>query len=147
MIDLPLLNTPLRTRLANGKAQIWDLVRRQWVFLTPEEHVRQALMNYLVNEMHYPQSLIAVERGLTFGHTTLRFDIVVYHRNTEAPWMLAECKSPDVSLTDASLHQLLQYQGKLPLCSFWLLTNGYHTFCADATDRLHIQWMNRLPAY
>ena len=97
--------------------------------------------------MQYPVGLIAIERGLTFGHTTLRFDIVVYHRDTQLPWMLVECKSPEVALTDAALQQLLQYHSKIPDCSYWLLTNGHQSFCADVTNAPQIQWLDALPAY
>lgn len=147
MLQLPLLQATLRTRNQNGIAQIWDPIRRKWVSFSPEEHVRQALISYLISEMRYPASLMAIERGIALGHTMLRFDLVVYHRNTEAPWMLIECKSPEMPLTDAVLHQLLQYQGKLPACRYWLITNGAGSFCADASDPQRIKWLDALPPY
>jgi hypothetical protein len=147
MIDLPLLDQPLRTTTRNNRVEVFDIIRKQWVVLTPEEHVRQLLVTYLTAQLDYPQSLIAVERGLSFGHITLRFDVAVYHRDTHEPWLLAECKAPDVSNTEASLHQILQYHSKLPTCRYWLLTNGHQTFCADAINRDNIQWLTALPAY
>lgn len=137
----------IRTRNNNGGRQVWDAARKVWVVLTPEEHVRQLLLSYMVNEMGYPLPLIAVERGLSFGHTTLRFDIAVYHRDTAEPWLLAECKAPNVELTDVTLRQLLQYHSKLPTVRYWLLTNGQQTFCADAHNPLAVMWLNTLPAY
>jgi hypothetical protein len=147
MFRLPLLKVKLRTRNNDGNTQAWDPVRKLWVALTPEEHVRQCLLRHLIDEMQYPAALMAIERALTFGHTTLRFDVVIYHRDTMTPWMLVECKSPEVRLTDDALHQLLQYQSKLPACNYWLLTNGHAAFCADATDPTSIKWINTLPAY
>lgn len=146
MLRLPLLDAELKTRNQDRKAEVWDSVRRQWVMLTPEEHVRQSLLSYLMDQMNYPRSLIAVERGIAFGHTVLRFDVVVYHRGTEAPWMLIECKSPQVQITEHSLHQLLRYHSKLS-CNYWLLTNGYQTFCAEAKEAGAIKWLDALPAY
>jgi hypothetical protein len=147
MIHLPLLDQSLRTRNSGNKTEVYDAVRKQWLVLTPEEHVRQLLITYLTMALNYPASLIAVERGLSFGHTTLRFDVAVYNRDTHEPWLLAECKSPDVPITDASLQQLLQYHSKLPTCRYWLLTNGHQTFCADASDKGNITWLTALPAY
>ena len=147
MIDLPLLQCALRTRTQQDAVQVYDPVRRQWVALTPEEHVRQLLLAYLIEEMAYPPALMAVERGLSFGHTTLRFDVAVYHRDTHQPWLLAECKKPDEQITDAALHQLLQYHSKLPDCRYWLITNGHQTFCADALNKKDICWLSDLPAY
>ena len=97
--------------------------------------------------MAYPPALMAVERGLSFGHTMLRFDVVVYHRDTHQPWLLAECKAPAEPLNEAALHQLLRYHSKLPACRYWLITNGHQTFCADAGDPQAIQWLKHLPAY
>ncbi len=147
MISLPLLQTPLRTRNEGGAAQVWDSIRKMWVALTPEEHVRQLLVNYLVRDLQWPASLIAVERGLSFNHTTLRFDVAVYHRDNTEPWLLAECKAPDVALTDEALQQLLQYHSKLSTVRYWLLTNGRQTFCADAGMPKSIRWLDALPAY
>jgi hypothetical protein len=130
-----------------GATQTFDPVRKIWVVLTPEEHVRQLLLAHLIGEMGYPAALIAVERGLSFGHTVLRFDVAVYHRDTHQPWLLAECKAPDEPLTEAVLQQLLRYQSKMPGCRYWLITNGHKTFCADAGDPEAIKWIAELPAY
>jgi hypothetical protein len=147
MIRLPLLEQRLRTRSAGGTVQVFDPVRRYWVALTPEEHVRQLLLAYLTGPMNYPASLIAVERGLAFGHTMLRFDIVVYHREGHQPWLLAECKRPDEPVNEGVLQQLLQYHSKMPACRYWLISNGHQTYCADAGDRGAIQWLEGLPPY
>lgn len=147
MIDLLLLRHTLQTRLLESGTQVYDRVRKQWVALTPEEHVRQLLLAHFIEKLHYPPALMAVERGLPFGHTMLRFDVAVYHRDTHQPWLLAECKAPDEVINDATLHQLLQYHSKLTSCRYWLITNGHQTYCADAGNTQHIQWINGLPAY
>jgi hypothetical protein len=70
---------------------------------------------------------------------------VVYNHEHE-PWMLVECKAPEVPVSDKTLYQLLQYQRAVQ-CSYWVLTNGHETFCADACNTEDIKWMNSLPAY
>lgn len=147
VIQLPLLQYALKTRTVNSKMQVYDPVRKAWVALTPEEHVRQLLLKHFTDEMQYPASLLAVERGLAFGHTMLRFDVAVYHRDSHEPWLLAECKAPGEPINDRVLHQLLQYHSKLPSCRYWLVTNGHETYCADAGNIHRIQWMDSLPAY
>lgn len=74
-----------------------------------------------------------------------RFDIVVYDRNHQ-PWMLIECKAPEVGISEAALHQLLQYQQTIQ-CPYWVLSNGVETYCANATDIHAINWMEALPVY
>ena len=147
MLTLPLLNLPLRTRHYRGAAQVWDEIRRCWVILTPEEHVRQSVLHHLLHEMNYPRALMAVERGVSFGHTTLRFDAVVFQRRDTRPWMLIECKSPDVPIADDTLQQLLRYHGRLPSCSYWLLSNGHQSFCADCSTNGSLHWLSSLPQY
>lgn len=145
MIALNFAQIQLKLRQAEGKTSVFDPVRKKWVILTPEEHVRQYMLQYLIISMQYPVSLIAVEKAITVGNLKKRFDIVVHGRNHE-PWMLVECKAPEVPLSERALHQLLTYQGTMQ-CSYWLLTNGLQTFCADASDHLDIRWLASLPAY
>lgn len=135
----------LKLRKTEGKTSVFDPIRKKWVALTPEEHVRQYMLQYLMGAMQYPPGLIAVEKSIMVGTRIKRFDIVVYSRDHK-PWMLVECKAPDVPVTEATLHQLLAYQ-RVMQCSYWLLTNGVQTYCANAADVENISWMNLLPAY
>ena len=135
----------LKLRQWKGKSQVWDPVRKKWIILTPEEHVRQYLLQYLLQTLHYPITMIAVEKAIMVGTLKKRFDIVVYDTNHQ-PWMLVECKAPEVELTETTLHQLLNYHSAIA-CSYWVLTNGRHLFCADARDVASIKWMVSLPAY
>lgn len=147
MISLPLLDYELKTRTIDGRTEVWDKIRRGWFVFTPEEHVRQLLLLHLIEGLHYPKALIAVEKSLVFAETRLRFDLVVYQRGSLKPWLLAECKAPDIALDDKVLHQLLQYNQKLPECQYWLITNGHQCLCADARDKSQIKWIHELPEY
>jgi hypothetical protein len=135
----------LRLREDGDKTSVFDPIRKKWVMLTPEEHVRQYMIQYLTANMHYPAGLIAVEKAIEVGKLTKRFDIVVYN-GEHKPWMLAECKAPGVPISEAVLHQLLGYQSVIQ-SRYWLLTNGHQTFCADAADPKGIRWLKSLPAY
>ena len=135
----------LKLRKAEGKTTVFDPVRKIWVALTPEEHVRQYILIYLLETMKYPASLVAVEKNILVNNRNRRFDIVVYNREHK-PWLLAECKAPEVAITEHTLHQLLHYQ-QTTGCTYWLLTNGRQTLCADATDIQDITWLLSLPAY
>lgn len=145
MISLPLLEKTLRLRESPAGTQVFDPIRRGWFVFTPEEHVRQLLLAYLLEDLDYPAPLIAVERRLE-GPLLRRFDLVVFSRATHLPWLLAECKEPDVPITESTLHQLLAYQ-KTVGARYWLLTNGPTTLCADAADLSAIKWLDTLPAY
>jgi hypothetical protein len=143
MIDYA--NLSLKLRNDEKGSFVYDPVRRKWLVLTPEEHVRQLTISYLTQTLKYPVSLLAVEKNIKVGGLNKRFDIVVYSRNHQ-PWMLIECKAPEVPVSEQTLYQLLNYQNVVQ-CKYWLLTNGHQTYCADACNIEDIKWLSSLPAY
>jgi len=145
MISINFTGLQLKLKQQNEATYVFDPVRKKWMVLTPEEHVRQYLLQYLIHDLKYPASLIAVEKKIVVGKVSGRFDIAVYDRNHE-PWLLGECKEPEINISEATLFQLLNYHRSIP-CKYWLLTNGHQTFCADAKDLSMIRWMENLPSY
>ena len=63
MESLPQANLKIRLN-PSGIKEIYDIFRKKYVKLSPEEEVRQNFLHYLVNKKGYPVSLISVERGL-----------------------------------------------------------------------------------
>ena len=122
----------MRTRVYNGKEQIFCEWRHRWVRLTPEEWIRQQLLHRMVNEGAYPASLIAVEQAITVGDVRKRCDAVVYD-NTMQPMMLIECKAETVPLTQKTLDQAITYNRKLNV-PYLLLCNGAQTIFVNGND-------------
>ena len=58
--------------------EIFDVIRKKYVALTPEEKVRQHIISVLINDRNIPHSLIAVEAQIKVGKLIKRFDILVY---------------------------------------------------------------------
>jgi hypothetical protein len=145
MIQLDISDIQLQLRDSDGKTQVFDPVRKRWLILTPEEHVRQYIIQVLTRKLNYPAALLSVEKQIEVNGMVKRFDVVVYNREHK-PWMLVECKAPEVMIAEATLHQLLNYQRNIQ-CRYWLLTNGHQTFCADAQNVAEIKWLSELPAY
>lgn len=145
MISFDISGIQLPLKQQDGRTLVFDAVRKKWVVLTPEEHVRQYVIHYLVGQLQYPAALLSVEKSIMVGRRTKRFDIVVYGREHK-PWMLVECKAPDVPVAEKTLYQLLNYHSVVQ-CPFWLLTNGHETYCADASDPTHIKWLESFPEY
>jgi len=113
------------------------------VVLTPEEWVRQNFALYLTQTLHYPASLIAIEKEIRVGELSKRFDILVYNHDHH-PWLMVECKAPEILLKDEVLHQVLRYAITLPV-SFLVITNGNQTLgWMKADGKLHP--METLPA-
>ena len=122
----------MRTRVFNGKEQIFCEWRKRWVRLTPEEWVRQQLLHQLVERYEYPASLIAVEQAISVGETRKRCDAVVYNPDMQA-LMLIECKAETVPLTQKTLDQAVVYNRKLNV-PFLLLYNGQQIVCLHGKD-------------
>lgn len=144
MIALPFATYNFSFKDENGKRKIFDIVRKKFVLLTPEEWVRQNVIHFLINQMQYPKTMFSVEKTLTINGLKKRFDIVVYNSAAQ-PWMLIECKEPEVNIDDNVLRQLLGYQHTLQ-CKYWVLTNGNSTYCAVKNNE-NINWIENLPEY
>ena len=126
-----------------AKDKIFDPFRKKWVILTPEEWVRQNILQYLVQIVHYPASLIAVEKSIQLGELTKRFDILVYKQ--EKPWMIIECKEARVEIGEKTLQQILQYQQVLN-AQYLIITNGHQTLGAKI-DSGKLQPLQNFPEY
>ncbi len=116
-------------RVQNGKQYVYDIIRKKYIALTPEEWVRQHLVHFLIHERKCPKGLIAVERGLTHNGLQRRFDVVVYSRNL-TPWLIVECKAPQVAITQQTFDQIARYNMSLQV-PYLLVTNGLQHFCCE----------------
>jgi hypothetical protein len=124
------LNLPpveFKIKKASGKHFILDQIRKKYVALTPEEWVRQNFVHHLINDLKYPKSLFKVESGLKFNKLQKRSDILVHDREGK-PWMLVECKSPDIKLTQKAFNQIAVYNMTIG-AKYLAVTNGMVHFC------------------
>jgi len=127
MIKLNLPEYKFRFREVGQKKQIFDSFRKKFVFLTPEEWVRQNFLMYLTLEKNYPSSLVAVEAGLKLYKRKKRTDIVVYN-NTGQPILIIECKAPEIKLTQDVFDQITRYNMILQV-NYLIVTNGLEHYC------------------
>ncbi len=124
MINISFDTYDFKIKQENDKDFIYDNIRNKWIMLTPEEWVRQNIIQYLLTTLKYPASLFSIEKEIQVGELRKRFDIVIY--KDVDPWMIIECKQTDVKLSSSTLQQTLAYNSfvKAPyLC----LTNGNDT--------------------
>ncbi len=67
------------------KPILFDPVRKKWMAETPEETVRQCLIQYLNLKHHIPLSRMAVEKQVAVYQLKKRFDLVVYNKMAARP--------------------------------------------------------------
>ncbi|MFZ2904606.1 MAG: type I restriction enzyme HsdR N-terminal domain-containing protein [Cyclobacteriaceae bacterium] len=129
MLKLNLPEFEVNLKKSEGKIWIFDGIRKKYLVLTPEEWVRQHLINYFIQYLKYPKSLISVERGLTYNQLQKRSDIVVFDRSGN-PWMIVECKSPEVELDQKSVMQVAVYNTDTK-AKYVSVSNGLKHICYE----------------
>jgi hypothetical protein len=125
MIKLVYPNIKPSIKTENGKELIFCLIRKRWFIITPEEWVRQNFVLFLIHTLHYPASLIAVEKQLILSEVKKRFDIVVY--KDALPFIIIECKKMNVALSETTISQVLNYNSTIKAPHI-VVTNG--SYCA-----------------
>jgi hypothetical protein len=130
---------------SEGERQlIFDPCRSKWVYLSPEEWVRQNLLKYLTEDMKYPAGLIATEMSIKINSLDRRCDIVVHNRQG-IPVMIVECKAPEVKLSQETFDQANNYNWALGL-NFIIVTNGMRHFCLEKEGD-HFVFRDSFPDY
>lgn len=129
----------IKLKKLNNKVLVFDNARKDWFVCTPEEWVRQHVINYLVKSMNYPESLIAVEKSLKLNDLTKRFDIVVFSKDLK-PFLLIECKAMYVKLSEEVAEQAMRYNLALN-APYFMITNGVEEFV------FHLNQLSSLPSY
>lgn len=122
MIPVQFPPPQFKMKTEGEKRFIFDAIRKTWLLLTEEEWVRQNFVAYLIRSLEYPQTMLALEKGLELNTLKKRFDILVYN-STHQPWMLVECKAPQVKLSEEVLQQVLRYNMSIPV-EYIIITNG-----------------------
>ncbi len=137
---------PFRTKKVQNKEFIFDTVRKKFVALTPEEWVRQHVVQFLINEKKYPLSHIAVEISIKINEESKRCDVVVFN-NLSEPFLIVECKSPDVSINQKVFDQIAVYNWALN-SPFLFVTNGITHFICKLDYCLNsYHFLRELPDY
>ncbi|MGD0712375.1 MAG: type I restriction enzyme HsdR N-terminal domain-containing protein, partial [Bacteroidales bacterium] len=108
MVKLNIPEYTFKYRIVNSKQQVFDTVRKKYVALTPEEWVRQNFVSWLIQELKYPASHIAIEKELLLNEMKKRFDVVIFNRDNK-PAMLIECKAPEIKITQKTFDQAARY--------------------------------------
>lgn len=127
MIPLNLPPFDIKLQGSREHPRIFDMLRRRYVALTPEEWVRQSFVHYLVEHLGYPAALLANEVSLQVGQKQLRADSVLYDRQLQ-PRMIIEYKAPNVVLTQKVFDQIMVYNLLLHV-DYLMVSNGLQHYC------------------
>lgn len=105
---------------------IYDLVRKSWFVLTPEEWVRQHFVHYFIKVKKYAPSALILEKKLEINGTTKRIDLLITEKAT--PKILIELKAPHITLSQETFEQIARYNSVIGAEKI-ILSNGFqHIF-------------------
>ena len=143
------LNFPsysFRFKNSENKVSIFDEIRKKFIVLTPEEWVRQHVIQFLIQNMSYPKSYINVEKLIKVNGLSKRYDGIVFQPNGEI-FLLIECKAPEVPISQDTFDQIARYNLELK-AQYLMVTNGLnHYFCQMDFENEKYVFLKELPKY
>ena len=143
------LNFPtysFRFKNSENKVSIFDEIRKKFILLTPEEWVRQHVVQFLLQDKKYPKSYINVEKLIKINDLSKRYDVVVFQPNGEI-FLLIECKAPEVPISQQTFDQIARYNLVLK-AKYLMVTNGLnHYFCQMDFENEKYVFLKELPDY
>ena len=146
MQDLNFPTYSFRLKNSENKTHIFDVVRKKFVVLQPEEWVRQHCIQYLIQEKNYPISLINVEKVVLINGLKKRYDIAVFDSNGSLV-LVVECKAPKVKISQTTFDQIARYNLTLK-AHYLMVTNGLnHYFCTMNYNNESFEFLKTLPDY
>lgn len=146
MIKLNLPPFEIKLRGTQARPMIFDILRKKFIALTPEEWVRQHFIHFLVEHKGYPCALLANEIQLTVGDKVLRADSVLYSRDLK-PRMIIEYKAPHIPISQKVFDQISIYNMLLHV-DYLVVSNGLqHYICKMDYESKKYVFLEDIPSY
>ncbi|WP_179377244.1 type I restriction enzyme HsdR N-terminal domain-containing protein [Winogradskyella wichelsiae] len=135
-----------RFKSTENKVSIFDVIRKKFIILQPEEWVRQHCVHYLINVKKYPKSLINVEKEMNLNGLKKRYDIVIFNPDGSI-YLIVECKSYSIKIDQTTFDQIARYNLVLN-ATFLMVTNGLnHYYCEMDMKAEHYSFLMDIPDY
>ena len=130
-------------KIKDNKPYIFDVIRKKFIVLTPEEWVRQNVVKYLI-EKDVSLNHIGIEKQIIVNNLKKRFDVVVFDRNSNV-LLLVECKSSDIKIDQKVFDQIAIYNKSIN-SNYMMVTNGldHYYFKIDYT-KMNYKFLNKFP--
>lgn len=110
---------------------IYDILRKNYLVLTPEEWVRQHWIHYFHKVKGKSISSLIAEQKIELNGTTKRIDLLVTEK--AQPKILIECKAPHISLSESVFEQAARYNAVI-LAPEIILSNGLQHIYAHFSE-------------
>lgn len=134
----------LRIERDGDRERVFDVIRKKFVALTPEEWVRQQIIHYLLEDHRFPKALISVEKQLLVNGLTRRTDVVLYN-HAGRPILIIECKAPEIAINQSVADQVARYNLALQVPYLWVTNGERHAICRISHTSGTWAWLPTLP--
>ena len=135
-----------RLKNSENKTWIFDIIRKKFVVLQPEEWVRQHVVHFLINNKKYPKSLINVEKQLRINGLRKRYDIIVFNRDGSIH-ILVECKAPQIDVSQTTFDQIARYNLHFK-SDYLMVSNGLsHYYCKMDFEEEKYTFLEHIPEF
>lgn len=146
MVELNIPSQDIDIKIIESKNYIFDLIRKKYLILTPEEWVRQNLVRYFINNLNYPKGLIKTESSLKYNNLKKRSDILIFN-NDMTHFLVVECKSYKLKLNKSHISQSAMYN-KIYKSKYVMISNGLdHIVCKYDWNNDSFEFMKSIPKY
>ena len=144
MLKLNFPEYSFRLKNNENKVAVFDVLRKKFVLITPEEWVRQHVIHFLLKEKNIPQSLINAEKQLKIHGLVKRYDVIVYNPDGSI-YLIVECKAASVPITQETFDQIARYN-LAAKARFLMVTNGLqHYFCQMDYEQQKYHFLKDIP--
>ena len=144
MLNLP--QTELKVTQREDGPYVFDILRRKYIKITPEEWVRQHFVHFLIEHQGYPEGMLANEVTLSLNSTTKRCDTVLYDGEAR-PRMMVEYKAPHIELQQRVFDQISRYNIVMRV-PYLIVSNGLQHYCCRIDyDRQTYTFLQEIPEY
>lgn len=145
-VELNLPKAEFRITKNDDKTLIFDVLRKKYVALTPEEWVRQNFVSFLVNHKGFLSGLMNNEVSLTQNGIKRRCDTLVSDKYGN-PLVIVEYKAPDINITQKVFDQIVRYNYVFR-AKYLIVSNGLNHYCCRINyDEGNYTFMKEIPFY
>lgn len=145
-VPLNLPPYPFKLTQKDDDLFIFDELRKKNLLLTPEEWVRQHVVQYLMIQKKYPKNFIKLEGGLKLNQLQKRTDILVFDGFGKAD-ILVECKATSVKIDQKVFDQAARYN-MIHRVNYLLVSNGLNHYCCKLDyENETYSFLEELPEY
>ena len=145
-MELNLPSFDIRLQRDDEGVKIFDRLRKKFIILTPEDLVRQHIVNYLINHKGFPESLMANEIGITLNGTRRRCDTVVFDKHG-SPMVIVEYKASSIVISQSTFDQIVRYNMVLH-ARYLIVSNGMNHYCCRIDyDNMSYDFLKEVPDY